>query len=116
MSKRNTGEVFVQEFVIGLGFLSGLWIYVGVDPTAEILKSFSALVPEMSGFFWLIVFMGTIGSIAGAYYMGRWLGLLAVLLAFLGGIFIASSLGIWLLIGGVILGPIAVKQSKVQYR
>ena len=45
MSKGNVGEVFVQEFVVGFGFLSGLWIYAGVDPTAEILKSFSAIVP-----------------------------------------------------------------------
>lgn len=105
----------MQEFVIGLGFLSGLWIYAGVDPTAEILKSFSAIVPRMSGFLWLIAAVSTIGSIAGAYSMGGRLGLLAVFLAFLGGIFIGSSLGIWLLIGGVILGLFA-PQSKVQYR
>ena len=114
MSKGNAGEVFIQEFVIGLGFLSGLWIYSGVDPTAEILKSFSLLVPEMSGFFPVIAVVITIGSIAGAYFMGKWLGLLAVLLAFLGGIFIGSW-GIWLLIGGVILGPLAI-QSKVKSR
>lgn len=114
MSKGNIGKVFVQEFVIGLGFLSGLWIYSGVDPTAEILKSFSAIVPEMSGSFWWIVVMSTIGSIVGAYLMGKWFGLLAVFLAFLGGIFIGSW-GIWPLIGGVILGLFA-PQSKVQYR
>jgi len=114
MSKGNTGEVFVQEFVIGLGFLSGLWIHSGVDPTAEILKSFSLLVPEMPGFFWLTGVMITIGSIVVAYFMGRWLGLFAVLLAFLGGIFIGSW-GIWPLIIGVILGLFA-PQSKVKYR
>lgn len=46
MSKENKREIFVQEFVIGLGFFSGLWIYAGVDPTAEIVKSLSMVVPE----------------------------------------------------------------------
>ena len=114
MSKGSTGEVFIQEFVICLGFLSGLWIYAGVDPTAEIVKSLSMIVPEMSGFLWLIVVASTIGSIAGAYFMGGRLGLLAVFLAFLGGLF-AGSWGILLLIVGVILGRYA-PQSKVQYR
>ena len=115
MSKENIGEVFVQESVIGLGFLSGFWIYAGVDPTAEIVKSLSIIVPEMSGFLWLLVVVATIISIAGAYSMGGRLGLLAVFLAFLGGIFIGSW-GILLLVVGMILGPIAATQSKVQYR
>lgn len=96
--------------MVGFGFLSGLWIYAGVDPTAEILKSFSAIVPEMSGFFWLIVVVSTMGSIVGAYLVGKWVGLLAVFLAFLGGIFIGSW-GVWPLTGGVILGLFA-PQSK----
>ena len=68
----------------------------------------------MSGFFWLIVVVSTIGSIVGAYLVGKWLGLLAVFLAFLGGIFIGSW-GIWPLIGGVILGLFA-PQSKSQIK
>lgn len=115
MSKRNTGEFFVQEFVIGLGFFSGLWIYAGVDPTAEIVKSLSLIVPEMSGLLWFLVVAFTIISIWGAYSMGGKLGLLAVFLAFLGGILVAS-VGILLLVIGMILGPVAATQSKVQYR
>ena len=114
MSKRNTGEVFIQEFVIGLGFLSGLWIYAGIDPTAEIVKSLSLIVPEMSGLLWFLVVASTIISIWGAYSMGGKLGLLTVFLAFLGGIFIGSW-GILLLVVGMILGPIAATQSKVKY-
>lgn len=30
------GLSFVQEFVLGFGFLSGLWIHVGVNPESEI--------------------------------------------------------------------------------
>jgi len=116
MSRRNTGEIFVQEFVIGLGFLSGLWIYAGVDPTAEIVKSLSAVVPEWSWLLWLLVVVGTIGSIVAAYKVGGVFGLITVLLAFLGGILISSSVGIFLLIIAVILGPIAANQSRAQYR
>lgn len=103
MNKGSAGKVFVQEFVIGFGFLGGLWIYAGVNPDTEILKAFSVIVPEMSGFFWWIGVMITIGSIVGAYFIGKWLGLLAVFLAFLGGIFL-NHLGIWPLVGGIILG------------
>jgi hypothetical protein len=115
MSKGSTREVFIQEFVIGLGFLSGLWIYAGVDPTAEIVKALSIIVPEMSGLLWLLVTVDTIISIAGAYYAGRWLGLLAVVLAFLGGLLI-GSVGILLLLGGIILGRYAPQSKAHQYR
>jgi hypothetical protein len=115
MSKRNRGEVFVQEFVIGLGFLSGLWIYAGVDPTAEIVKALSTIVPEMSGLLWLLVGVDTIISIVGAYYAGRWFGLLAVVLAFMGGLLI-GSVGILLLLGGIILGRYAPQLKAHQYR
>lgn len=111
MSTRNTGEVFVQEFVIGLGFLSGLWIHAGVDPTAEIVKSLSAVVPEWSWLLWLLVVVGTIVSIVAAYRIGRVFGLITVFLAFIGGLLIGSSVGIFLLIMAVILGPAAAKGS-----
>lgn len=104
----------MQEFVVSLGFLSGLWIYDGIDPTAEIVKAFSITVPEMSGLLWFLVVASTIISIWGAYSMGGKLGLLAVFLAFLGGIFIGSW-GILLLVAGMILGPIAATQTKVKY-
>jgi hypothetical protein len=112
MSERKTGEIFVQEFVIGLGFLSGLWIYAGVDPTAEIVRSLSMIVPEWSWLLWLLVVAGTVGSIAAAYRMGGIFGLITVFLAFLGGILISSSAGVFLVVIAVILGPIAAKQSR----
>ena len=102
MTKRN--EQFVLEFVILFGFLNGLWIYSGVNPEAEILKAFTDLVPETSSiFFWLITLILTSGTIAAAYKIGRRLGLLAILAAFLGGIFIASW-GIWCFLTGIGIG------------
>jgi hypothetical protein len=101
--------------VIGLGFFSGLWIYAGVDPTAEIVKSLSTLVPGWGGFLWFLVALGTIGSIVTAYRMGGTFGLITVLMAFVGGIFVSSPFGILLLIIAVLLGPVAVNRRRVQY-
>lgn len=102
MTKRN--ERFVIEFVILFGFLNGLWIYAGVNPESEILKAFTDLVPEMSSvLFWLITVILTVGTIAVAYKKGRWVVLVAILAAFLGGVFI-ESWGIWSLLVGIGIG------------
>ena len=113
MSKEELGKSFVQEFVLGFGFLSGLWIHAGVDPEAEIIKALSSIVlqlapnPMYSFAFWIIPIIATLGSLVGSYFLGGWLGLIAVGLAFLGGIFISSGFGVFCLIIGVILGFIA---------
>lgn len=102
MTKRN--ERFVIEFVILFGFLNGFWIYAGVNPESEILRSFTDLVPSMSSvLFWLITIMLTVGTIAAAYKLGKWLGLVVILSAFLGGVFI-ESWGIWSLLVGIGIG------------
>lgn len=36
MGTQKVGLSFVQGFVLGFGFLSGLWIHVGVNPESEI--------------------------------------------------------------------------------
>ncbi len=113
MSAENIGKSFVNEFVIGFGFLSGLWIHVGVDPEAEVIKALSSIVlqlapnPMYSFAFWIIPIIATLGALAGSYFMGGWLGLISVGLAFLGGIFISSGFGVFCLIIGVLLGFIA---------
>ncbi len=107
MNSGNIALSFVQEFVIGFGFLSGLWIYVGVDPETEVVKAFASAVhqiaPGYSFLFWLIPVVTTIGSWLGSYFIGGWLRVIAVLFAFGGGILI-GSFGIWLLIAGIVLG------------
>ena len=102
MTKRN--EQFVIEFVILFGFLNGLWVYEGVNPEAEILKAFTDLIPEMSSLlFWSISVLLTGGAITAVYAIGRWIGLVAILAAFLGGVFI-ESWGIWSLLVGIGIG------------
>lgn len=113
MSVEDIGKSFVQEFVLGFGFLSGLWIHVGVNPESEIIKAFASIIQELSPdpiysfAFWLIPIIATLGSLAGSYFLGGWLGLIAVGLAFIGGIFISSGFGVFMLIIGILVGFIA---------
>jgi len=113
MSMGKAAISFVQEFVIGVGLLSGLWICVGVDPEAEIAKSFASVVQQISPnlmypfLFWLIPVIGTVASWAGAYFLGGWFGIVAVALAFFGGIFINSPIGVYLIIAGILIGLFA---------
>ena len=114
MGNGGIAKAFVQEFVIGFGFLSGLWINVGVNPESEIYK---ALI-EASGqsslyiFLWILDIIFILGIIYGSYRIACWFGLVAVGLAFFGGIFITFSAGIWLLIFGLILGLFAPNLNK----
>lgn len=110
MKMTNASNYFVQEFVVGFGFLSGLWIHVGVDPEAEIIKAMATMIqtispnPTYSLLFWIIPIAATIVSIIGSYAMGGWIGIFAVLFAFFGGVFISSTFGVVFLIIGVLLG------------
>jgi hypothetical protein len=110
-------EYFVNEFVIGLGFLSGLWIAVGIDPQAEIFRAFATIIKTLnpnSGFgllFYIILIIILICSILGTYFMGGKLGSIAVVSGFLGGLLILVSpwISIILLFIGMRLGIIAVR-------
>ena len=106
----SVGEIFIQEFVIGFGFLSGLFVNVGVDPESllidTLLKTLTQINPDMA---WLGILFTIIGiivfivTILGAYALGGGIGLIAVFFAFLGGVFI-TSFGWILLIIGIVIG------------
>ncbi len=113
MVAEDIGRSFVQEFVLGFGFLSGIWIYAGVNPETEVIKAFSSIIQELSPnpiysfLFWIIPIMVTLISLGASFYIGSWIGLIAVFFALIGGIFVSTTLGIICLIIGVILGFIA---------
>jgi len=104
---------FIQEFVLGFGFLSGLWIYVGVNPETEIFKALLSVITALNpdhglGFlFWLIPILVLLLSLVGTFFIGGWVGLIAVGVAFLAGILIGNTLGIILLGLALVLGFIA---------
>ena len=109
------GAIFVQEIVIPFGFLNGVWIYIGVNPKAEVLKAFSLIVQTFAPnsqfglVFWLIPILTTIFYVLVSLLFGGWLGLIAVGLAYLAGLTIltGSFLGIVFFILAIILGFLA---------
>lgn len=106
-------QIFVEEFVIGLGFFSGLWFHVGINPETEIIKAIVQILESLNPnskylfIFWLLPGVVTLISILTSYICGGILGLIAVLLAFIGGVFLDSTIGLLLLLAGVFLGFIA---------
>lgn len=80
----------IMVFLVGLAFMSGLWIAIGVNPEGEITNAFAeavnSIIPGSEIIMWLIPIIALIISIFGAHYMGGSLGLLSVGIALIGGI------------------------------
>lgn len=114
MASRKVALAFVEDIVIGFGFFTGFWFYIGFDPqdlmVNSILDAFKPLVGSMAStlgfYYWLFGVVFAVVSIASAWFVGKWVGLLAVFFAFLGGLFI-TSIGVWFLLIGAFLGFIA---------
>lgn len=111
MPRSSREEVFVREFVMGIGFIGGLFARIGVDPEGEIIKALISAFPSIAQFsilFGLISVVLIISSFLTVYRLGGGLGIFAVILAFGGGYLISSSLiGVILLIFAIRLGLIA---------
>jgi hypothetical protein len=110
MAKKS--RTYIWKFVIGLGFLSGLWTAIGIDPQAVIVGVLGNLVdtvysdPAIRSLFLILPTILLFLSILGAYTRGRFLGLISVILAYLAGLFILVStvtalvfLGVAIIIG-----------------
>lgn len=110
-----SGQSFVNVFVLGFGFLEGLWIAVGTNPEAEIIGAVRTVVETLNpgseiGFlFFLIPIIALIGTLVTIWFTGGPLGLGAVAVAFIAGLTIISFgvLGALLLIAAVVMGIFA---------
>jgi len=111
------GDVFVQEFVLGFGFLGGLFTWAGVDPEEEIVKGLlRAFLTNNESMITIVlilfVLFSTTVGILGTLAMGGKVGLFATALAWISG-FVLPIGGSWtifgtiLLITALIIGPIA---------
>jgi hypothetical protein len=106
---------FVRKFVIIFGFGSGFWISVGTDPETEIVKAFALWADSMESglgiLFWIIPIIVIVVSTWNAYETGGRLGLVAVFIAFIGGLLFVCCLPFSITLGavGVILGLIATR-------
>ena len=104
---------FLSELVVGFGFLSGLWIHIGINPETEIIRAFAnvaeTIAPNsgISWWFWLIPLVSTVVSILLTYMVGGIMGLVAVGLAFMAGLMISTDVGPPLLIISLVIGLIS---------
>jgi hypothetical protein len=95
MAKKS--RTYVWQFVIGLGFLSGLWTAIGIDPQVVILDTLGNVAyafysdPAVRLIFLILPTCLIIISILGAYKKGRILGLISVSVAYLAGLLILVS-------------------------
>jgi len=108
-------EIFAREFILGFGFLGGLFTWVGVDPEEEVIRALlKILFPNNDFMISLIIFLIVIATTAtgllGTYNMAGKPGLIVVGLAWVSGFIIAiggtaTVIGAFLLIGVMIFGP-----------
>jgi hypothetical protein len=87
-----------------------------VNSILDAFKAFSgSMASTLSFYYWLFGVVFALVSIASAYLIGKWVGLLALFFAFLGGLLI-TSVGVWFLIVGVCLGFVApfMREEKQQ--
>ena len=116
MAKRS--RAYIWQFVIGLGFISGVWTAIGIDPEAVILNVVGDIIGKVytdPGFRSLLIILPTVllvVSVIGAYRRGRVLGLISVIVAYISGLAILVSImtSVLLLIVAVITGYLATNR------
>jgi hypothetical protein len=116
----DNAEIFFEEFVVGLGFVSGLWYAIKLDPLAEMFKALAEIIkilmPEskLGLLLLLIPPLILVFSILAAYSMGGEWGLIAVFCGFLAGglISVTDGFSIFLLFVGMVLGAFAVSSKR----
>jgi hypothetical protein len=114
--------LFIRQFVIGLGFLSGIFTTVGIDPQQVVISLVGRAVlsyyqdPEISYLFVILPTVLLFTSLAAAYLKGKVLGLVSVLVAYCAGIFVLTSTGtgLILLAAAVVLGVLATNRKLLR--
>jgi hypothetical protein len=102
MAKRS--KTYIWQFVIGLGFLSGVWTAIGIDPEAVLLGVLGTAVtalwpdPNIRLAFILLPMLLLVVSVYGAYRGGKVFGLISVVLAYLAGLSVPVSLATTLIL------------------
>ena len=116
MAKRS--KAYIWQFVIGLGFLSGVWTAIGIDPGAVILDVLGDMIgtlysdPVVRSLFLILPAALLVVSIISAYRKGKVLGLISVIMAYCAGLVIIVSTGtsLLLLIIAIIIGYLATSR------
>ena len=116
MAKKS--KAYIWQFVIGLGFLSGVWTAIGIDPGAVIMNVLGDIIgtlysdPVVRSLFLILPTALLIVSIISAYRKGKVLGLISVIMAYSAGLVIIVSTGtsLLLLIIAIITGYLATSR------
>jgi hypothetical protein len=116
MAKRS--RAYIWQFVIGLGFISGVWTAIGIDPEAVILNIVGDIIgtvysdPGVRSLLIILPAVLFVISVIGAYRRGRVLGLVSVIVAYISGLAILVSImaSAILLIVAVITGYLATNR------
>ncbi|MFZ0004757.1 MAG: hypothetical protein WCC86_06580 [Methanoregula sp.] len=111
---------FIWQFVIGFGFLSGLWTSIGIDPEGLIIAALGSAATKISSdpairvFFILLPLVILIISVVGAYRKGRVPGLIAVFFAYGAGLVILLStlLGLLFLLVAIVIAYNSTKSRR----
>jgi predicted branched-subunit amino acid permease len=106
---------YIWQFVIGLGFLSGLWTAIGIDPREVVLNLLGSVTgeiypdPRIRQLFILLPVILLLLSLRGAYKRGKSLGLASVLIAYVAGLSILVALwtSLVLLFAAIVAGYLA---------
>jgi hypothetical protein len=120
MAKKS--RTYIWQFVVGLGFFSGLWTSIGIDPQAVIADVLGNAVdavysdPAIRSLFLILPTILLLLSIIGAYKKGRLFGLFSVIIAYLAGLLILVSTIIALVLLGVaiIIGYFAPNRRLIK--
>jgi len=113
MAKRS--RTYIWQFTIGLGFLSGLWTAIGIDPEAVVLNLLGTMTgevlsdPTVQQIFIILPTILLLISVWGAYKKGKALGLASVLIAYVAGlsILVSAWTSLLLLAAAVVTGYLA---------
>ena len=95
MTKKS--RTYIWQFVIGLGFLSGLWTAIGINPQEVILNilgnATESVYPEpaIRFLFFILPTILLVLSVITAYKKGKVLGLISVIVAYIAGLLILVS-------------------------
>jgi predicted branched-subunit amino acid permease len=116
------GGLFIRQFVIGLGFLSGVFTAIGIDPQETVIRIIGSAVgslypdPQISYLFFILPTFLLLISVITAYLKGRVVGLISVLVAYCSGVLILVSTALALILLGfaILLGYLAVNRRLVK--
>ena len=114
-------KTYIWQFTIGLGFLSGLWTAIGIDPEEVFLNLLGTVTaevfpdPTLRQIFIILPTLLLLISVWGAYKKGKTLGLASVLIAYVAGLSILVSLwtSMLLLAAAMVTGYLATGRRLI---